>query len=194
MQGKYIAGVYVRCRLTEPHHFRPFQFGVSLIGMPDHIDLSDIRPRLPGRESPDGLAYGNLNYQPNVNALQHICDKIYARTTEGIKYGKIIAMKNGAKQKAEITLNADAANLEAHANALNGVSMPQLGNTKVFFVERLRMYVAVERDFYKRHSKALKGIADNAWYSHHIEMKIFDGELRYAQKTQIGRASCRERV
>lgn len=153
--------------------------------MPDHIDLSDIRPRLPGRENPDGLAYGNLNYQPNVNALQHICDKIYARTNEGIKYGKIIAMKNGAKQKAEITLNADAANLEAHANALNGVSMPQLGNTKVFFVERLRMYVAVESEFYKRHSKALKGIADNAWYSHHIEMKIFDGELRYAQKTLL---------
>jgi hypothetical protein len=151
--------------------------------MPDHIDLSDIRPRLPGRENPDGLAYGNLNYQPNTNALQHICDKICARTNESIKYGKIIAMKNGAKQKAEITLNADSANLEAHANALNGVNIPQLGNTRVLFVERLRLYVTVESALYKRRSKTIKGIADRAWDSHHIEVKVFDGELRYAQTT-----------
>ena len=149
--------------------------------MPDHIDLSDIRPRLPGRENPDGLAYGNLNYQANTNAIQHICDKICARTNESIKYSKIIPMKNGASQKAEIALNAEAANLDAHANALNGVSIPQLGDTKVFFVERLRMYVAVESDFYKRRSKTLKGIADRAWDSHRIEVKVFDGELRYSK-------------
>jgi 2-oxoglutarate dehydrogenase complex dehydrogenase (E1) component-like enzyme len=146
--------------------------------MPDHIDLSDIRPRLPGRENPDGLAYGNLNYQPTINALQHICDKIFARTNESIKYGRIVAMKNGAKQKAEITLAAEAANLEAHANALNGVKIPQLGNTKISVVERLRMHVAVESALYKRRSKTLQGIADRAWDSHRVEVKIFDGELR----------------
>jgi hypothetical protein len=151
--------------------------------MPDHVDLSDIRPRLPGRENPDGLAYGNLNYPANANALLHICDKIRVRTNEGIRYSKMIAMKNGAKQKAEITLNADAANLEAHANALNGVLIPELGLSRVFFGERLRLYVAVESEFYKRRSKTLKGIADRAWDSHRIEMKIFDGELRYAQTT-----------
>ena len=151
--------------------------------MTDYIDLSDIRPHLPRRENPDGLAYGNLNYQADVNALHYICDKIRSRTNEGVKYSKIIPMKNSAKQKAEIALHADAANLEAHASALNGIIIPQLGNTKVFFVERLRLYVAVESEFYKRRSKALKGIADGAWRSDRVEMKIFDGELRYAQTT-----------
>jgi hypothetical protein len=151
--------------------------------MPDHVDLSDIRSRLPGRENPDGLAYGNLNYPADANALLHICDKIRARTNEGIRYSKMIAMKNSAKQKAEITLSAEAANLDAHANALNGVLIPELGLSRVFFVERLRLHVAVEKELYTRRSKALKGIADRAWDSHRIEMKIFDGELRYARTT-----------
>lgn len=151
--------------------------------MPHHIDLTDIRPRLPGRENPDGLSYGNLNYQPDVNALHYICEKIRARTNETIKYRKIIPMKSAAKQKAEITLDADAANLEAHAKDLNGIIISQLGETRVFFVERLRLHVTVESEFYQRRSKALKGIADRAWDSNRIEMKIFDGELRYAQTT-----------
>lgn len=166
--------------------------------MPDHIDLSEIRPRLPGRENPDGVAYGNLSYPANANAVQYICNKLRSRTNESIKYVKIIAVKNCAKQKAEITLSADAANLEAHANALNGVVMPELGLTKVFFVERLRLHVAVESEFYKRRSKTFKGIADRAWDSLRIEMKIFDGELRYAKTTFLilitanGRAAVRQ--
>lgn len=149
--------------------------------MPDHIEFTDIRPRLP--ENPDVLSFGNLNYQTDVNALHYICEKIRARTNETIEYRNIIPMKSAAKQKAEITLDTDAANLEAHANALNGVVIPQLGETGVFFVERLRLHVAVESEFYKRRSKTLKGIADRAWDSNHIEVKIFDGELRYAQTT-----------
>jgi hypothetical protein len=169
--------------LTEQNYPRPFQYGVELQKTPDHIDLSDIRPRLPGRENPDGLAYGNLNYPANANALLPICNKIRRRTNESIKYVKIIPMKNGAKKKAEFVLHADAANLEAHANALNGITIPQFGLTKFFFVERLRIHVAVESEFYKRRSKTLKGIADRAWDSRRIEMKIFDGELRYARTT-----------
>ena len=183
LQGKQIAGVHIRCRLTESHHPRPFQFGVQLQGMPDHIDLSDIRPRLPNGENPDGLAYGNLTYPPNTDALHHICSKIFARTNERIRYRKVVTMKNNIKQKAEVTLEADAANLATHANALNGIAIPELGHGKIFFTEHLRLYIAVESGFYKRRSKTLKGIADRAWDTHRIAVKIFDGELRYEQNT-----------
>lgn len=50
--------------------------------MPDHIDLTDIRPRLPGRENPDGLSYGNLSYQADVNALHYICEELVNLATE----------------------------------------------------------------------------------------------------------------
>lgn len=118
-----------------------------------------------------------------MNALDHICGKIRARTNEQIKHRRIIAVKNGMKQKAEITLYAEAANLAAHAKALNGIAIRELGNIKIFVVERLRLYVSIEGELYKRRSKTLNGIADRAWNRHHIEVKIFDGELRYEQNT-----------
>jgi hypothetical protein len=82
-------------------------------------------------------------------------------------------VKSSVKQKAEITLHADAANLAVHANALNGIVITELGHSKVFFVERLRLYIAIESEFYKRRSKTLKGIADRAWNTHHVEVKTF---------------------
>jgi hypothetical protein len=183
LEGKQIAGVYVRCQFIQYHQPQPHQFGVKLQGMPDHVDLSDIRPRLLNGENPNGLAYGNLSYPPNVDALHHICGRICARTNERIKYRKIVSVKNSVKQKAEITLHAEAANLAVHANALDGIILPELGRSKVFFAERLRLYIAVESEFYKRRDKTIKGIADRAWNMHHIEVKIFDGELRYSQNT-----------
>jgi hypothetical protein len=183
LQGKQIAGVHVRCQFTQYHQPQPHHFGVKLENMPEDVVLSDIRPRLPNGENPDGLAYGNLSYPSNTDALHHICGKIFARTNERIKYRKLITVKSSVKQKAEITLHADAANLAVHANALNGIVITELGHSKVFFVERLRLYIAIESEFYKRRSKTLKGIADRAWNTHHVEVKIFDGELRYAQNT-----------
>ncbi|KAM0703399.1 hypothetical protein Q7P35_009338 [Cladosporium inversicolor] len=76
LHGKHVAGVYIRCHVTGPHHRQPVRFNVELLGMPDHIDLTDIRPRLPGRENPDGLSYGNLSYQADVNALHYICEEL----------------------------------------------------------------------------------------------------------------------
>lgn len=73
--------------------------------------------------------------------------------------------------------------MAAHAKALDGITIPELGNGKIFVTERLHLYVAIDSGLYKRRSKTFKGIADRAWASHHMEMKIFDGELRYEQKT-----------
>jgi hypothetical protein len=185
LQGKEVAGIHFRCDFKEAPRSQTLQFSVRLQGMPPNVELSDISPHLPQGEEPDGIAFSNLSYQDNWNVLEHICNKIRARTSEQIKYRKSIEVKDGRKQKAEITLQAEAANLAAHAKDLDGITLPELGNGKVFFVERLRLYVAIESKFYKRRSKALKGIADRAWNTHHIEMKIFDGELRYAQNTSL---------
>jgi hypothetical protein len=185
LQGKEVAGIHFRCDFKEAPRSQTLRFSVRLQGMPPNVELSDISPHLPQGEEPDGIAFSNLSYQDNWNVLEHICNKIRARTSEQIKYRKSIEIKDGRKQKAEITLQAEAANLAAHAKDLDGITLPELGNGKVFFVERLRLYVAIESKFYKRRSKALKGIADRAWNTHHIEMKIFDGELRYAQNTSL---------
>jgi hypothetical protein len=183
LQGKQVAGIRFRCDFKETPRPQTLQFSVRLQGMPPNVELSDISPHLPQGEEPDGVAFSNLSYQDNWNVLEHICNKVRSRTNEQIKYRKTIEVKDGRKQKAEITLQAEAANLAAHAESLDGITLPELGNGKVFFVERLRLYVAVESEFYKRRSKTLKGIADRAWNTHHIEMKIFDGELRYEQNT-----------
>lgn len=53
----------------------------------------------------------------------------------------------------------------------------------MFVVERLRLYIAIENELFKRRSKTLKGIADRAWNAHHIEVKILEGELRYEQNS-----------
>lgn len=168
LHGEQIAGIRFRCDIKESHLRRTPNFSVRLQGMPKSMELSDIRPRLPQGENPDGVAYSNLSYPANTNALQHICDKLIARTGETIKYHKQIEVKDNMKQKAEIFLDAEAANLAAHAKALNGVTIPELGNSKVFFLERLRLYIAIENELYKRRSKTLKGIADRAWNAHHI--------------------------
>jgi hypothetical protein len=183
LQGKEIAGMRFRCDFKKALRPELLQYSVRLQGMPPNVELADITPYLPQREEPDGTGFSNLSYQANLNALEHICNKISARTSEQIKYRRSIEVNDGRKQKAEITLQAEAANLAAHAKALDGIILPELGNSKVFFVERLRLYVAIESDIYKRRSKTMKGIADRAWKTHHIEMEIFDGELRHAQNT-----------
>jgi hypothetical protein len=183
LQGKEIAGMRFRCDFKKALRSELLQYSVRLQGIPPNVELADITPYLPQREEPDGTGFSNLSYQANLNALEHICNKISARTSEQIKYRRSIEVNDGRKQKAEITLQAEAANLAAHAKALDGIILPELGNSKVFFVERLRLYVAIESDIYKRRSKTMKGIADRAWKTHHIEMEIFDGELRHAQNT-----------
>jgi hypothetical protein len=183
LQGKEIAGMRFRCDFKKALRPELLQYSVRLQGMPPNVELADVTPYLPQREEPDGTGFSNLSYQANLNALEHICNKISARTSEQIKYRRSIEVNDGRKQKAEITLQAEAANLAAHAKALDGIILPELGNSKVFFVERLRLYVAIESDIYKRRSKTMKGIADRAWKTHHIEMEIFDGELRHAQNT-----------
>jgi hypothetical protein len=182
LQGREIAGVRFRCDMKETHTRPTIPFSVRLQGMPESVGLADITPLLHGSQSPDGIVYGSISHSENGNALQQICDRICARTSDQIKESRTIEVKNGIKQKAEVTLRAEAANLAAHAKALNGITIPEIGHGKVYFVERLRLYVAIESDFYKRRSKTLKGIAGRAWKTHHIEVKVF-GELRSAQNT-----------
>lgn len=88
--------------------------------------------------------FSPLSYPASLDALTHIRDKISARTGENIKNCKPIDTENGSKMKAEITLDAEALNLSEHAKALDGVILPNLGNTKVFFTERLHLYVAID--------------------------------------------------
>lgn len=183
LNGKMLHGVRVRCHLKEAFSNTQYPCCVQLQGIPANIGLSDIRPYLPGGEAPDETDYGRFNYPANVNALGPICAKVAARSNEPVRETKAIGTKNGTKQKAEIIHFAEAANLAAHARALDGNTIPELGNGKIFVVERLHVYVAIQSGLYKRRSKAFKGIAERAWNSHRIEVKIFDGELRYVQTT-----------
>ena len=182
LDGKHIGGVRVRCNLKEN---RKNTFSVQLQGVPEQIQLPEIMTLLPPDASPDNQVFSQLNYPANLDALTSIRDKICARTGECIKDYKPIVVENGSKRKAEITLDAEALNLSEHAKALNGVVLPALGNTKVFFAERLHMYVAIDSSLYERRSKNLKGIGKRAWSEHRIVVKIFDGDLRYRQSTYL---------
>lgn len=183
LDGERINGIHIRCVLTESPTNRQYPHGVHLLGMPQDLDLPDIRRYLPDGQGPDNITYGQLSYPANTNALRQICAKILARSSEPLRDTKDVEVENGMKQKAEIFLHAEAANLAAHANALDGTTIPELGNGKIFVTERLHLYVAIDSGLYKRRSKTFKGIAERAWDSHHVEVKIFDGELRYVQKT-----------
>jgi hypothetical protein len=182
LDGKHIGGVRVRCKLKEN---RQRTFSVQLQGVPDQVQRPDIEALLPPDAVPFIPNFSPLSYPASLDALTHIRDKIRARTGESIKNCKPIDTENGSKMKAEITLDAEALNLSEHAKALDGVILPELGNTKVFFTERLHLYVAIDSSLYERRTKNLKGICNRAWSEHHITVKIFDGDLRYRQSTYL---------
>jgi hypothetical protein len=184
LDGKHIGGVRVRCHLKEN---RQHTFSVQLQGVPDQVQLPEIMTLLPPDAKLDSekINFSPLSYPASFGALTPIREKIHARTGENIKDCKTIDVENGSKMKAEITLDAEALNLSEHAKALDGVVLPALGNTKVFFVERLHLYLAIDSALYERRSKSLKGISSRAWSEHHIAVKIFDGDLRYRQSTYL---------
>ena len=184
LDGKQIGGVRVRCHLKEN---RQHTFSVQLQGVPDKMQLPDIMTLLPPDAKLDSekINFSPLSYPMSLDALTPIREKIHARTGENIKHCKPIDVENGSKMKAEITLDAEALNLSEHAKALDGVILPSLGNTKVFFAERLHLYLAIDSSLYERRSKNLKGISSRAWSEHHIAVKIFDGDLRYRQSTYL---------
>jgi hypothetical protein len=182
LDGKQLGGVRVRCNVKEN---RQHTFSVQLQGVPDQIQLPDIMTLLPPDAKPDSENFSPLSYPLSLDALPPIREKIRARTAENIKNCKPIDVENGSKMKAEITLGAEALNLSEHAKALDGVILPSLGNTKVFFAERLHLYLAIDSSLYERRSKNLKGISNRAWSENHILVKIFDGDLRYRQSTYL---------
>lgn len=182
LDGKHIGGVRVRCKLKEN---RQNTFSVQMQGVPDQVQLPEIMTLLPPDARPVSENFSPLSYPASLDALTPIREKIRARTGEKIKECKPIGVENGSKMKAEITLDAEALNLSEHAKALDGVILPDLGDTKVFFAERLHLYLAIDSSLYERRSKNLKGISNRAWSEHHILVKIFDGDLRYRQSTYL---------
>lgn len=187
LEGGKIAGVLIRCLLKESPRSTACKHRVLLQDMPDEVQAPLLRQHLlAGMDTmPKRIDFGKLNYPRGQDAISHIRKRIKERTGERIKQHDFIPVENGLKMKAEVRLHADAANLAAHAKALNGITIPELGNGKVFCVERLRVYVALDSAVYKRHSKAFKGIAHRAWSEHAILVKILDGELRYRQSTYL---------
>jgi len=149
------------------------------------IQLPDIMAFLPPDAAPDKSVFSELSYPASLDATLPIREKIAACTGERIKDLKTIDVENESKRKAEITLHAEALDLSQHAKALDGVVLSELGNTKVFFAERLHLYLAIHSSLYERRSKNLKGIGNRAWSDHHIVVKIFDGDLRYRQSTYL---------
>jgi len=182
LDGKQIGGFRVRCIVKEN---RQSAFSAQLQGVPDQVQLPDIMALLPPDANPDSENFGPLNYPASLDARPPILEKICARIGEHVKSCKLIDVENGSKMKAEITLNAEALNLSEHAKALDGAVLPALGNTKVFFTERLHLYLAIDSSLYERRSKNLKGISNRAWSEHHILIKIFDGDLRYRQSMYL---------
>jgi hypothetical protein len=184
LDGKQIGGVRVQCHLREN---RQHTFSVQLQGVPDQVQLPDILSLLPQDAKLDSekINFSPLSYPASLGALAPILEKIHARTGENIKNCKLIDVENGSKMKAEITLDAEALNLNEDVKALDGVVLPELGNTKVFFTERLHLYLAIDSSLYERRSKNLKGISKRAWSEHHIVVKIFDGDLRHRQSTYL---------
>lgn len=126
LQGLIIAGVRINCHFKEFPNLDGLKFRVQLQHVPNEVQLLGIRQHLPKGMDPKRTIFGKLNYPTEGSGISHICEKIRVRTGERLKQQKFIDVENGMKQKAEIILSAEPANLAAHAKALDGQAIPQL--------------------------------------------------------------------